>query len=115
MDILFRNNKMQRCCNIAKEGVREWGEKTAKKLRLRLVELRAAATLAEVSTVPPTRCHCVDGVRKGCWSVDLGHPFRLLFVPFGDDIKTDANGNIDISTVHKIEIWEVEDYHGKQK
>lgn len=73
MNIDFKNNKLRKCCNEWASGVKEWGQQIATKVFQRLVELRAATNLSEISHLPPPRCHMVDGIRKDCWAVDTVH------------------------------------------
>ena len=115
MDIDFRNNKLKKCCNEQAAGVKEWGQQIANRVFQRLVELRAAANLSEISHLPPPRCHIVDGIRKDCFAVDTVHPKRLLFKINQDPVPKLEDGSIDRKQVTSIKIWEVEDYHGKQK
>lgn len=115
MDIDFKNNKLRKCCNQQKDGVKEWGEDHAKHIFLRLAELRAAENLSEISALPPTRLHSVDGIRKDCWAVDTVQPQRLLFKINQDPVPLLPDGGIDKKKVTAIKIWEVEDYHGKRK
>ena len=77
----------------------------------RMRELRAAHTLADMSHLPPARCHELKGDRKGQFSVDLQHPYRLLFVPANNPIPTKADGGLDWAGVTEIEIIEIVDTH----
>ena len=113
MNIAFKTNKMEKCCSNQRDGIREWGDKCAKKIRQRLVEFRAADTLADISFLPPPRCHPLGGDKSGLWAVDLVHPFRLLFSINQDPVPMLPNGEVDKEGVDSIMIWEVQDYHGR--
>ena len=115
MDIDFRNNKLKKCCNERAAGIKEWGAQIATKVFQRLMELRAADNLSEISYLPPPRCHSVNEKRKGCWAVDTVHPMRLLFKINQDPVPKLEDGSVDLKNVTSIIIWEVEDYHGKRK
>ena len=115
MDISFRNSKLKKQCNERVAAIRDFGERIARKLFIRLNELRSAKNLAMVSTITPTRCHYVGNIRKECWSVDLEQPFRLLFKVANEPLPLLPDGGIDKEKVDSIIIWEVEDYHGKKK
>jgi len=83
----------------------------ARKLKQRLAELKAAETLSDISYLPPPRCHELTGNRAGQFSVDLEHPYRLLFLPADDPIPYREDGGIDLLLVREIEIIKIEDTH----
>ena len=91
--------------------VKELGTKRSAKLKQRLMELRAAETLSVISHLPPPRCHELTGKDAGTFSVDLEHPYRLLFIPADDTIPLGKNGGIDRRQVREIEIVEIRDTH----
>ena len=110
MDVLFSTRKMQRDCSAEREMVRRWGRPVATKLRQRLVELNAAQTLADISRLPPARCHELTLNRKGQLSVDLVHPYRLIFTP-DDPVPLKPDGGLDWARVTRVLIIEVADTH----
>ena len=112
MDIYYKSKQIEKVCNQAKEGIKELGPEIAKKLRMRMTELKAADVLSDISHLPPARLHELDGGRDGEVAVDLKHPFRLIFKPYGNYKKGEP---IDKTQVTAITILEVSNYHGKQK
>jgi len=94
--------------------VRAFGVDCAKKLKRRLAELSAALTLHDLAPPysPPARCHELTGDRKGQISVDVRHPYRLLFVPNHDPLPQRPEGGLDWNGVTHINILEVENTHG---
>jgi proteic killer suppression protein len=82
-----------------------------RKLKQRLMELNAASCLADISKVPPSRCHQLSGDRDGQLSVDLEHPHRLIFIPANDPIPVTKDGGLDWTKVTEIEIVEITDTH----
>jgi proteic killer suppression protein len=112
MDIRFADRKLERECNDSRLLRRRQGERRANLVRLRLGQLRAAEVLADVRKLPGARCHELVGDRKNTLSVDLDHPYRLLFSPDHDPIPTKADGGIDWSWVRAIVIHGIEDTHG---
>jgi proteic killer suppression protein len=112
LEITFRQKKLAKICNNHKHLVREYGERRAKRIRQRLAEFSAAANLAEISKLPAPRCHELTGDRKGQLSVDLDHPYRLLFVPANEPIPRKDDGGLDWTGITAIEIIGVEDTHG---
>ncbi|KRT74913.1 MAG: plasmid maintenance system killer protein [Deltaproteobacteria bacterium CSP1-8] len=113
MEIVFRSPKLQRACSIERESKRQWGAQNAKKIRRRLADLQAAVTLAEVSTLPPVRCHPLQGDRAGQFAVDVQQPYRLIFEPANDPVPRMEDGGIDLTKITRIRILGVEDYHGR--
>ncbi|MCL2266890.1 MAG: hypothetical protein FWC17_03890 [Treponema sp.] len=51
------------------------------------------------------------GKQKGMLSVDLDHPYRLLFVPDHDPVPLKSDGGLDWKQVTAITITEIEDTH----
>jgi len=111
MKIQFSTTKMQKACCSEREMAKEWGAAVAKKLKLRLAQLEAAATLADVAQMPGARCHELAQDRKGQLAVDLAHPHRLIFVPDHDPVPRKPDGGLDWSQVTCILILEIVDYH----
>lgn len=91
--------------------LKQLGRVMADKLQQRLMELNAAESLADVSHLPPPRCHELTGNRSGQFSVDLEHPYRLLFIPADDPVPVRDDGGIDLTRVREIEIVGIEDTH----
>lgn len=112
MDISFATSKLAKECNDQALLVRRQGPRRAKLIRRRLDQLRFAVTLAEVRTLPQTRCHELTGDLAGKLAVDLDDPYRLLFEPSNDPIPQKPDGGLDWAHVTAVRILGVEDYHG---
>ncbi|MFZ2398218.1 MAG: hypothetical protein WAW31_06070 [Smithella sp.] len=91
--------------------VKYFGAKKTGKLKQRLMELGAADTLADISHLSPARCHELTGKDAGTFSIDLEHPYRLLFISADDPVPLLADGGIDRKQVKEIEIIEIKDTH----
>ncbi|GAB6144210.1 hypothetical protein JCM12294_16480 [Desulfocicer niacini] len=76
-----------------------------------MMELSAAETLTDITRLPPARCHELTGNRKGQLSVDLEHPYRLLFIPAHNPIPELKDGGLDWSSVSEVEIIGIDDTH----
>ena len=111
MVIYFKTKKLQKLCSKGSEAIKSLGANRGKKLKQRMMELAAAETLADISRVPPARCHELTGNRNGQLSVDLEHPYRLLFVPANEPISERKKGGLDWAAVTKIEIIDIADTH----
>ncbi len=111
MNILFKSKKLQKVCSDSKVMSRELGEARTRRLQQRLLELRAAESLAEVSHLPPARCHELKGNRKYHFSVDLDQPYRLIFIPSSTPVPLLADGGIDRESIKDVTIIEIVDTH----
>lgn len=111
MDILFGTTKLAKACNSSRERVIEFGPERAKKVGIRLDQMRAAANLQTFKAVHP-RCHPLTGNRAGQWSADLDGPYRLLFEIVDDPAPLDERGSINLAEVRKVRIIQIADTHG---
>ena len=86
----------------------------SKRLKIVLTAMRAAPSLAAFAPPmsPPHRCHELTGNRKGQISMDLDHPYRLLFQPTHDPLPVRKEGGLDWNLVTAIKILQIEDTHG---
>jgi len=108
--ILFQDPDFQDECNNNKLLRRRQGDRRAKKIRLRLDDLRAAENLSSMKFLPG-RCHELRGDRRGQLSLDLDHPWRLIFMPADDPPALKEDGGIDWNNVRIVKILGVEDTH----
>ena len=112
MEILFKDNMIRKICNKHHVAVRKWGEENARLLRKRMDEIRDSENLAVLMMIPQARCHPLKGNMKGKFSVDLKHPYRLIFAPADDPLPEMPNGGLDCRRVTIVEIQGKEDTHG---
>jgi proteic killer suppression protein len=114
MQIQYKTGKLAKSLTNDKIMVRTYGDKQTKKLKSRLASLRAARTLSDLGLPfsPPERCHELKEGRKGQLSVDLAHPYRLLFEPLENPYPKLPDGGLDWSRVTGIMIIGVENTHG---
>lgn len=111
LNIVFGNPKFESLCNNHKLLVRKHGTKRAKKIRQRLDDLHAANSL-DVMRKLPGRCHELAGDKSGFLSLDLDHPYRLLFEPANEPLPQKDDGGIDWVNVTAVRIIGIEDTHG---
>lgn len=111
LEIAFRNRKLEKICNSAKEMRGKLGPRMADKLQQRLSELAAAETLDDMRHLPGARCHQLTADLKGRFAVDLVHPDRLVFSPDHDPVPEKDDGGLDWRGVTAICIDGVGDYH----
>ncbi|MEJ7931476.1 hypothetical protein WG922_15985 [Ramlibacter sp. AN1015] len=114
MDITFANKRLAKELNEGKTMVRVHGPLRTKKLQVLLTMLRAAPTLAAFGPPmsPPHRCHELTGDRQGQLTMDLDHPYRLVFRVHHKPLPTRPEGGLDWKQVTAIEICGIEDTHG---
>ena len=90
---------------------KRWGDARARRLQQRLAELAAAETLEHLRGLPGARCHELKADRKGKISVDLAHPFRLIFEPDHNPLPRKPDGGLDWTQVTAVLVVEVADTH----
>lgn len=111
MDIIFKTSKLEKICNDQKLLVRTFGSQMAKLMRRRLDDLRAATCLEEMRYLKQTRCHELHGNKAGHLSVDLDHPYRLIFQAANKPVPQRVDGGLDWAKVTAVMIIGVEDTH----
>lgn len=111
MIILFADKNLEDECNNMKLLRRWQGDIRAKKIRQRLDDLTAATCLEDMKTLPG-RCHELTGDRSGQLSLDLDHPWRLIFKPADEPPALKPDGGIDWKNVRIVVICGIEDTHG---
>ena len=111
MDIAFKTRKLEKVLNSERALGREYGDRMARAIMVRLAVLRNARTLAMVPVTPPERRHQLSGKRSGQYAVDLVHPYRLIFAPNHAPLPRMPDGGIDLGEVTAITTIEVTDYH----
>lgn len=111
MDIFFHTKHIQKICCNEKTMRKQLGRDRAQKLKQRLMELSAADVLSDISHLPPPRLHELRGREKGLFSVDLQHPYRLLFVPADEPLPAKEDGGVNLWKVKSIEIIAIRDTH----
>lgn len=111
MDIYFSTSRLQKLCNSEKKLRGEFGPRMAPLIQQRLVELAGAADLEMMRSVVGARCHELTANLEGHLAVDLVHPNRLIFKPFGEPVPLKEDGGLDWSNVKAVEIVGVINYH----
>ncbi|VAX11639.1 hypothetical protein MNBD_GAMMA26-32 [hydrothermal vent metagenome] len=109
MDITFINDKMKRLSENHRVAERQFGAACARKLRVRLADLEAAATVSDLVAGRP---HPLKGDRQGQFAVDLAGGIRLVFEPNHNPCPRLDSKAIDWPRVTRIRIVFIGDYHG---
>ena len=109
MEVSFDDADLAKTCRNEREMLRKYGAVRTRKLQQRLKTLRAAETLADMRSLPG-RCHELHGDLAGHLSLDLDHPYRLLFRP-ADVTRHGRNGGLDWSTIRVVVVVGIADTH----
>ena len=108
MEISFASPKLKALCEKHAEMQKALGGACARKLRSRLADLTAARNVGELTAGRP---HPLKGNRAGQFALDLEGGRRLVFEPADDPLPRHEDGAIDWSTVTKVQIVFIGDYH----
>ncbi len=111
MKVYFKTKKLEKVCNKQKEAVKAFGAKRAQRLLQRMMELKAADTLNDITNLPPARCHELSGNRKRQFSVDINRNYRMLFISVNNPTPEKDDGGLDKNQITEIEIIKIEDTH----
>lgn len=109
MEVLFESERAKGAFSDQHALQRAWGSEGARRIALRLQQLAAAPSLAQMRTLPG-RCHELEGDRKGQLAIDVHHPYRLIFRPTANPPRAKPDGGLDWSAVDSVTILEVVDY-----
>ncbi len=99
MQIKYKTTKLKKTCTNALEAEKIYGFDMAIKISLRLNQINAANSVGILIQFRIGRCHKLKGTRKNQYSMDLVHPFRLIFRVIEED-------KIEIACIE-----EIVDYH----
>jgi len=80
VDVLFADEKLKQTFSRFESLRRQYGDLGPKRITLRLQQLGAAPTLADMRSMPG-RCHALTADRAGDFAVDVHQPYRLVFRP----------------------------------
>jgi toxin HigB-1 len=109
IEILFLTSDLQRLCEQQKVAVRKLGSDSARKLRARLADLSATATVSALVAGHP---HALKGDRAGQFAVSLASGARLVFEPANDPVpRVGREGSVDWTRVTRVRVVFVGDYH----
>lgn len=111
MDIVFKNSKLAKEFADQKTLTLNRGDRQAKLIMRRLSEISAADSLDVLRQIPGARCHELTGDLQGQLSVDLLHPYRLIFVPANEPCPRLPEGGLDWKNVTSVRILGVQDTH----
>ena len=108
MDIEFKNSGLKKQCEDPRLAIRKFGEACAKKLRTRIADIQAAASVSELVAGNP---HPLIGNHHMQYSLKLDKGVRLLIEPAENPYPVRDDGGIDWQQVKKVRIVYIGDYH----
>jgi plasmid maintenance system killer protein len=109
VEVSFDDPRLKAMFENEKKLLKEYGKDRARKIKNRLNDLRAAETLADMRNFPG-RCHELTEDLAGYLSLDLDHPYRLLFRP-AKDTEPLPGGGLDWTKVVDVVIVSIADTH----
>jgi proteic killer suppression protein len=109
LEVSFDDSDLAETFGNARVLRKKHAEVRAKKIEQRLKALAAAESLVVMRSAPG-RCHELHGDRAAQLSLDLDHPYRLLFRPAGDPAPG-PGGALDWSVVRAVVVIGIEDTH----
>lgn len=116
MEIYAQDGRLKAALEDESICKRRYGAEMAKKIFMRVGELRGADSLHDFwpPNSGPERCHELQGNRAGTFSMDLKQPYRLLFVPVETEgaPKGFPDEQARWKSITAVKIVEVEDTHG---
>ncbi len=98
MRIEYKSKQLQRICEDVGAAVQKYGVRMAELIHQRIDQLNATDSVEMLLQYRIGRCHRLTGDRAGQYSMDLVHPYRLVF---------EQKDSITIT----VKILEVVDYH----
>jgi proteic killer suppression protein len=110
MEVFFDNKKLASRLGRDRDRVKEFGAEGAKRIDLRLQQLRRVPTLETMRQLPG-RCHELTADLRGHLAVDVQHPYRLVFRPTKQPPPTKPDGGLNWAVIDSITIVDITDYH----
>jgi proteic killer suppression protein len=108
LEVRYKDRKIRELCEKQAVAEKKLGAASARKLKVRLMALEAAARVTDLVAGNP---HPLKGDRLGQFALDLAGGWRLVFAPDHDPCPTRHDGSIEWSNVTIISIEYIGDYH----
>lgn len=108
MEVRYKDKKIRELCEKQAVAEKKIGAASARKLKVRLLALEAAARVTDLVAGNP---HPLKGDRLGQFALELAGGWRLVFAPANDPCPARVDGGIEWSEVTIISIEFIGDYH----
>ncbi len=79
MIVEFKTRKLEKCYEIHKQAVKEFGDQIGRRYIQRINIIKATVDINELMELPALRCHPLTGDRKGQYAMNLNGFNRLIF------------------------------------
>jgi proteic killer suppression protein len=106
--ILFDDERLRKLCEDEKTAKKNLGRDSAKKLKSRLADLRAAQTVRDLVAGKP---HPLKRDRAGEFSLELHGGVRLVFAPANEPAPRTVDEAVDWARVTEVLVIYIGDYH----
>ena len=110
MEIDYGTRRLEKQMTNATEMKKAFGE-MAKKVSMRLAEMRASPNLAALMQIPAPKCHALAGNKYGEWAVSISPNHRLIFIIANEPVPVNQDESINTFMVTAITVIRTEDYH----
>ena len=110
MDVYFANERLATLLSSHKSLRRRFGNENAGLIARRLDNLRFAADLAGMRSLPG-RTHELTADRAGTFAIDLKHGYRLIVEPGENPPPRKPDGGLDWKQIRSVVVMAVEDHH----
>ena len=110
MQVLFSSDRDKKFFESKSEQTRRFGPDAAKKLKLRLDDLDATASMEDMRNLPG-KWEELTGDRVGQFSARLAGGLRLIVKPSEQPPPAKPDGGLDWPAIDSITVIEVVDYH----
>ena len=112
MEVYGKDKKVDKILTHAVTMKKEYGETCARRLQQRLMEIKAAENLLELSRLPQLQFHALHGKRKGQWSISVVKNYKMTFIEAVDPLPVLPDGSIDLAAITAVRIIDpCVDYH----
>lgn len=108
MEVRYKDKKIRELCEKQAVAEKKLGAASARKLKVRLLALEAAACVTDLVAGNP---HPLKGDRLGQFALELAGGWRLVFAPADDPCPIRLDGSIEWSQVTIVSIEYIGDYH----
>ena len=110
MELTYKSEHLRNICenpDFNREVQKKYGMEVAKKLPLRISQLKAYSSINDIPVTKPFRRHKLEGNRKEQFAVNITDQYRII-------LKQNENKEIvinDLREIKKIEIMEVSKHY----
>ncbi len=112
MEVTYQSRKLEKLAGDSRKRLKEMGKLRAERFEKRISELKNANCLEDLRHLHQARIHELTGNRKGQFSADLDHPYRLIFVPQDDPEPRRDDGGWNWEGITIVAIVEIANTHG---